>query len=332
MTQRPFAWAIAGYGKVAAGGHHHGILRNRDVLVGFTSSDVGILVGDATHVKFNWGTIGLKFDASTMVVSKRPDDKWLKVLRGKAEAVIVSVPTRAHREVVERVLAAGFDCLVEKPIAMTAAEGRELVAIAGRLGRKLLVAQVLPAFQEFDILRRKIAEKGLKTLTSLSMHRWVPWKNVTDKDEIAVGTGYFADLAVHDAHFIASLRGDPMVKSMIPTTEHGKVQRASVDFELLEARNAVVSIDVGATRGSKEFQHGFRAEWNDGQTLSLKGGVLSSGEDPLTLPPQTPADIFGDELKLAANCFRDGPPEYLDANSACQALELVERVTAAKPS
>lgn len=325
---RPFPWAIAGFGKVAAGGHHHGIQAIGHKLAGLTTRDAAIRKGDASHVKFNWGTNGLKFDASRLIVSEKPDDTWLRSLRGKAEAVIVCVPTQFHHETVERVLRAGFHCLVEKPFAETAVDARDLMQLATTFERKLLVAQILPAFQEFGALRDAILMKGLGQLKSLSMRRWVPWKGVSNHDQIAASTGYFADLAVHDAHFLASLGGDPMIVSFETSKCHNRVQHANVTIEFATARSAKITIDVGANAGLQgEFEHGFEAAWSDGWTMSLKNGVLTTKEGPVPLKAEPVGDIFGRELSLAAKHFRDGKDaEYLAPGLAHQALSLIETV------
>jgi len=54
-----------------------------------------------------------------------------------ASAAIVAVPTTAHAAVACPLLAAGLDVLVEKPIAINAADGRELVETAAKHARIL---------------------------------------------------------------------------------------------------------------------------------------------------------------------------------------------------
>jgi len=55
----------------------------------------------------------------------------------KLDAASVAVPTIHHHAVASRLLEAGVDCLVEKPLAATLAEADELVALAERHGRIL---------------------------------------------------------------------------------------------------------------------------------------------------------------------------------------------------
>src|SRR3990172_5159128 len=60
-------------------------------------------------------------------------------LAGAIDCASVAVPTRDHAAVTAELLRAGIDVLVEKPLASTVAEGRELVRIADDCGRVLQV-------------------------------------------------------------------------------------------------------------------------------------------------------------------------------------------------
>ena len=59
-----------------------------------------------------------------------------------AAAVVIAAPTVNHAELVERCLAAGRHVLVEKPIAVSVAEGERMVAAAARRGVTLGVGHV----------------------------------------------------------------------------------------------------------------------------------------------------------------------------------------------
>ncbi len=59
-----------------------------------------------------------------------------------ADAVVVATPTVSHREVAGRMLEAGCHVMVEKPIAASLAEARELVGLAARRDRVLAVGHV----------------------------------------------------------------------------------------------------------------------------------------------------------------------------------------------
>lgn len=63
-------------------------------------------------------------------------------LPGYVDAAIVATPTIAHETVATRLLSAGIDVLVEKPIADTSAAGERLVKLAQERGRVLQVGHL----------------------------------------------------------------------------------------------------------------------------------------------------------------------------------------------
>ncbi|WNM30766.1 Gfo/Idh/MocA family oxidoreductase [Streptomyces sp. Li-HN-5-11] len=60
--------------------------------------------------------------------------------RARPDALVVAVPNHAHLPVCREALAAGVPVCVEKPLALTAAEGRLLVGLARRCGVPLMTA------------------------------------------------------------------------------------------------------------------------------------------------------------------------------------------------
>ena len=59
------------------------------------------------------------------------------------QAVVIAAPAALHFELTKKYLLAGKDILVEKPLALTAAEGSQLVDIAHKENRILMVGHIL---------------------------------------------------------------------------------------------------------------------------------------------------------------------------------------------
>jgi UDP-2-acetamido-3-amino-2,3-dideoxy-glucuronate N-acetyltransferase len=75
--------------------------------------------------------------------------------RSDITAVVIAAPASAHAPLTHRAFEAGKDVLVEKPMALTMVEGKQLVDMAERLERILLVGHVLeyhPAVQQLHQL------------------------------------------------------------------------------------------------------------------------------------------------------------------------------------
>src|SRR5919197_572271 len=73
-------------------------------------------------------------------------------LIGRVDLVSVAVPTEQHFQVASDFLEAGVSVLLEKPIAPTLEEARELFAIARRTGAVLHVGHVEPRVQKDTVV------------------------------------------------------------------------------------------------------------------------------------------------------------------------------------
>ena len=89
------------------------------------------------------------FASSFDEVLKNPDVK----------AVAVASSASSHYSLVKQSLAAGKDVFVEKPLALRAEEGQELVELAGKKGRILMVGHVLQ-FHPAVIKLRELISRG----------------------------------------------------------------------------------------------------------------------------------------------------------------------------
>ena len=81
--------------------------------------------------------------------------------RPDISTVVIATPAPTHATLALRALEAGKDVLVEKPMALTVAEGERLVETAQRLGRILMVGHVLEYHSAVLKLREMIGEGTL---------------------------------------------------------------------------------------------------------------------------------------------------------------------------
>lgn len=80
------------------------------------------------------------------------------------EAVAVVTPADTHCQIVGTCLAAGKHCFVEKPISMTAAEGRELSTAAASAGRILQIGHILRFHPVTATLQEALADGRIGSL------------------------------------------------------------------------------------------------------------------------------------------------------------------------
>ena len=143
---------------------------------------------------------------------------------------VVAVPTDEHLSVVRRLAQGGVHVLVEKPLAATAAEAREIidaVRAAGVHGAVGHVERFNPALLE---LRRRVGAGQLGEVFLVATERVGPFPDrVRD-------VGVVKDLATHDLDLVGWLSGSP-VETVAAQTAH-RMGRAHEDLVVVNGRVA----------------------------------------------------------------------------------------------
>ncbi|MBI3832035.1 MAG: Gfo/Idh/MocA family oxidoreductase [Planctomycetes bacterium] len=118
-------------------------------------------------------------------------------LEGKVDAVSVVVPTTYHRKVGGFFLERGVSCLVEKPIAKTAAEAEELCALAAKSGAILQVGHV----ERFNPVVRAAGPY-------LGRPRFIEATRISPYPFRSTDVGVTLDLMIHDIDLAVALAGE----------------------------------------------------------------------------------------------------------------------------
>lgn len=122
------------------------------------------------------------------------------------EAVIVAVPTQAHHRIVTDLLTAGCNVLVEKPIAATLDEAREIVALAEGQGLILMVGHIERYNPAITELKRRLDAGQLGRSFQIHARRLGPFPaRIRD-------VGVVVDLATHDLDIMRFLTGSEVVR------------------------------------------------------------------------------------------------------------------------
>ncbi|MDQ2914202.1 MAG: Gfo/Idh/MocA family oxidoreductase [Chloroflexota bacterium] len=133
-------------------------------------------------------------DIETMLERERPD------------AVSVATPTQSHVTVALAMLEAGCHVLVEKPIAATLEDARELVRTAERSGRVLMVGHVERYNPAIIELKRRLDAGELGRIFQIGARRLGPFPpRIRD-------VGVVVDLATHDLDIMRYLTGSEAVR------------------------------------------------------------------------------------------------------------------------
>ena len=210
-SHEPLRGAVLGLGMM--GRHHARILQSNPAMRFAGAVDPG---GD------RFGAVGVGALVFATV------DELLAAPGGAPDFAIVAVPTEDHLPAVRALAAAGVHVLVEKPLAATADEARELIGIVRDAGVQGAVGHVERCNPALRALRARVQEGQLGELFVIATERVGPFPDrVRD-------VGVVKDLATHDLDLVRWLGGAP-IERVAAQTQH-RMGRWHEDLVLVTGR------------------------------------------------------------------------------------------------
>lgn len=147
---------------------------------------------------------------------------------GPVDFAIVAVPTDEHLPTVRALAAAGVHALVEKPLAATEAQAREIIAAVGEAGIRAAVGHVERCNPALLELRRRVQAGELGEIFLIATERVGPFPaRIRD-------VGVVKDLGTHDLDLVRWIGGAP-VSRVAAETQH-RMGRAHEDLVLATGR------------------------------------------------------------------------------------------------
>lgn len=142
--------------------------------------------------------------------------------RPDVDLVSICTYTDTHAPLAEAALRAGKHVLVEKPVALAAADVRRLVDIARQVGRVCMPALCMRFWPGWDWLREQIVSGAYGAVRSAVFRRLAappPWSRDFYGDAARSG-GALHDLHIHDADFVRWCFGDPQAVLSTGSLDH----------------------------------------------------------------------------------------------------------------
>ncbi|QLG48556.1 Gfo/Idh/MocA family protein [Natrinema halophilum] len=139
----------------------------------------------------------------------------------RCDVVTVAVPTHAHYEAVSTCLEAGVHVLVEKPIAETVEQGRQLAEQAREAGLTLQVGHIERFNPAVQAVKEVIEDLDV---ISVEAERLGP-----PIDRTAPGNVIF-DLMVHDVDVVGSILNEQPSSVAAMGTENGRYATATIEY------------------------------------------------------------------------------------------------------
>lgn len=304
-------------------------LRGAEV-VAICSRDEKKLAGDWTSIQGNFGPRGEMMDLSKLKKYRTLGDM---VADPDIDMIDVCSPTDQHPPAALAALAAGKHVLVEKAIALTAADADAMVAAARKAGKLMMVAHVLPFFPEFAFAAEAIKKKTYGKLLGGHFKRVISkpdWS--ADIGDAAKTGGPAVDLHIHDTHFIGLVAGVPKKVFATGLVESGAVTYLTTSY-LYDGGPAITCSSGAVAMKGRAFVHGYEI-YLEKATLTYESGTC-----PLTVlhadgTSETPKLAGGDEataaftleLQAAVDGIAAGKePDLLSGQLARDALVLCHR-------
>jgi len=242
----------------------------------------------------------------------------------------VVVPTTHHESIASRLLRAGVDCLVEKPLAASAAEAAALVALAREQGRILQVGHL----ERFNPALTRLARE-ITAPRFIECHRLAPFT------ERGADVDVVRDLMIHDLDLVRLL-----VPHEIESLEAVGVPVVTAEPDIANVRLRFAGggiANVTASRVSLKRERKLRLFQTDTYL------TIDLGERSVRIARRTPgtsgiagvtweqidlgeADALGAEIRAFLASVQTRARPAVTGEDGLAALELCERILAVMES
>ncbi|HBL18978.1 MAG: hypothetical protein A2X36_07480 [Elusimicrobia bacterium GWA2_69_24] len=249
-----------------------------------------------------------------------------KDLLGKADAAIIAVPTQLHFEVTMAALEAGVHCLIEKPLAATVAEARQMLDLAERKGLQLQVGHV-----------ERFNPAVLGAIEHIRLPRFITVERLGPYDPRVAGIGVVLDLMIHDLDILLTLVGSEVENleaiGASLFSKHEDIANVRVRF-----KSGCVA-DLTASRISMKRCRKIRIFQEDSyvsldymnaslQVYRKKGPELKSLKDVEILAPKLDkTEPLRQQLDHFLDCIRHNRKPWPSGEHGLEALKLALQIT-----
>lgn len=251
-----------------------------------------------------------------------------RLLFPQVEAVSVAVTTRDHFLVVREALAAGLHVLVEKPLTATVSEADELLRLAEKHNRLLMVGHLERFNTAMEELKQRVTEPRFIESHRLSFFK----ERGTDVDVVL-------DLMIHDLDHVLNLVKSPVseIRAVGISVLTSTIDLANVR---LEFANGCIA-NFTASRMSLKSMRRFRlfqpdaylaVDFEDSELTIAMRQEGAEGLIPgvvLDLKRFPKEDVLLKEIKAFANAVQNGLAPPISGKDGRDALKLAEDIIAA---
>jgi predicted dehydrogenase len=245
-------------------------------------------------------------------------------LIGAIDCASVVVPTQHHHSVATALLSAGVDCLVEKPLAASAALARQIVECSRAHGRILQVGHL----ERFNPALTRVAR-------ILSQPRFIECHRLAPFTERGADVDVVRDLMIHDLDLIRLLVPEEVVAieavGVPVVTKNADIANARLRFAGGCVANVTASrVSMKRERKLRVFQPDTYLAFDLGERsvricrrTPTPGGLAEIAWEQIDLGA---VDALAREIDAFLASVRTRSRPAVTGEDGCAALELAERI------
>ncbi len=249
-----------------------------------------------------------------------------KDVLGRVDAVVVAVPTPMHHEVGMAALSAGAHALIEKPLASSVEEARELLDAAQRSKLVLQVGHI-----------ERFNPAVLEAVQHIRDPRYITVERLGPYDPRMSHIGVVMDLMIHDLDILLTLVGSE-VESLEALganllSGHEDIANVRVRFKTGCVADLTASrISLGRSRKLRAFQKDSYISLDYGagalKIYRKKAPVIKRLKDVEILTPKlTGVDPLKNEQTHFLDCIRHNRKPWPSGERGVEALKLALQIS-----
>lgn len=151
------------------------------------------------------------------IPANEPDlNKLLDRYGAELDVAFIITPHKFHFDQASACLEAGLDVLLEKPMVMTAAEAKDLIALRDNTGKHLVVAFQGSLSPEVRMAEKLLRSDTLGTLRNIDAQVWQDWNanqvGTWRQNPELSGGGFMFDTGAHMLNTVSDLAGEPFTE------------------------------------------------------------------------------------------------------------------------
>ena len=260
--------------------------------------------------------------------------------RDRFDLAVVAAPNRAHAELAQRSLEVGLPVVVEKPLAVTAAEADHLAVLSRDTGVPLAVFQNRRWDSDFLAVRELAGDIGPLARYEARWQRWRTWvepERWRESAAIADGGGLLWDLGSHLIDQALVLFGRPQwVFARAAVRRPGAhvdddsfVELGFAEGPAVQLWMSLLAIEPGPRYRLTGLGGLIETHGEDPQELRLRGEqapevavrlVNEDGEREI----DPPAGAYGRFYAGVRDALRDGTPMPVTAEEGAEVVRVIE--------